>query len=96
MKSRGITQQVSPVYYAPTAGRRFLTKKSAINKEARAIIKKHFPDERGCRGEIDGCGPYGCGDPGWSLEVDQPERFNRYYTMLCAAIANRFANDGID
>lgn len=96
MKTRGISQQVAPVYFAPTAGRRFLTKQAAINKEARAIIKKHFPDQRGCRGEIDGCGPYGCGDPGWSLEADDPERFQRYYDKLCRAIRNRFNNQGIE
>jgi len=40
-----IIPQQTTVYLAPTAGRRFLTKAAAINKEARAIIKKHFPEE---------------------------------------------------
>lgn len=82
-----IRVQQATVYFAPTAGRRYLTKRAAINKEARAIIKKYFPDERACRGEIDGCGPYGCGDKGWSLEVDQPERHARYMAKLTAALA---------
>lgn len=87
-----IVSQTTVVYLAPTAGRRFLTKAAAINKEARAIIKKHFPDERGCRGDIDGCGPYGCGDRGWSLEVDEPERFQRYYRLLTAALKRTAKN----
>lgn len=87
-----IIPQQTTVYLAPTAGRRFLTKAAAINKEARAIIKKHFPDERGCRGDIDGCGPYGCGDRGWSLEFDEPERFQRYYRLLTAALKRAAQN----
>lgn len=71
-------------YYAPTAGRRFFTKRAAINKEARAIIKKYFPDEKS-HGCDESCG--WCGDPGWTLEVDQPERFKRYYEKLTAALS---------
>lgn len=69
------------VYYAPTAGKRYFTKRAAINKEARAIIKKYFPDERGCPG-----GACSYGDPGWTMEVDQPERWARYYRLLTAAL----------
>lgn len=38
-----IVAQQTTVYLAPTAGRRFLTKAAAINKEARAIIKSTSP-----------------------------------------------------
>lgn len=78
-----ITRQQVTVYYAPTAGRRFLTKRAAINKEARAIILKHFPSEatHDCS---EMCG--WCRDPGWSLEECQPERFRRYYRLLSAAL----------
>lgn len=71
------------VYFAPTAGRRYFTKSAAINKEARAIIKKHFPDEpaHDCS---DSCG--WCQDPGWSFEHDQRARFERYYRMLTFAL----------
>jgi hypothetical protein len=78
-----VTQQAI-VYLAPTARRRFLTKGAAINKEARAIIKKHFPDEGHNHSCDESCG--WCHDPGWSLEIDQPERFKRYYRMLTAAL----------
>ena len=77
-----IEAQAATIYLAPTAGRRFLTKKAAINKEARAIIKKYHPDELGCPGLA--CD---CGDPGWSLERDQPERFARYYRLLTRALS---------
>lgn len=73
------------VYLAPTAGRRFLTKKAAINKEARAIIRKHFPEEKSCPCSPEHCGM--CGYRGWSLEVDQPERFARHYRRLTKALA---------
>ncbi|MGL6089604.1 MAG: hypothetical protein ACRC07_06115 [Pseudomonas paracarnis] len=82
-----IISQQTTVYLAPTAGRRFLTKAAAINKEARAIIKKHFPEERGCS-DSDCL----CGDPGWSLEVDQPDRFKRYYRLLTAALKRAAQN----
>jgi len=72
------------VYLAPTAGKRFLTKRGAIQAEARAIIKKHFPDERPCPCTPERCGM--CRDPGWSLETDQPERYQRYYLKLMAAL----------
>lgn len=79
-----ITRQQVTVYYAPTAGRRFLTKRAAINKEARAIILKHFPSEarHDCSEEV--CG--WCRAPGWSLEEAQPERFRRYYRLLSDAL----------
>lgn len=81
-----IAQQQAQVFFAPTARRRFLTRKAAINAEARAIIKKHFPDERGCRGVCEACYPYGCGDTGWTLETGQPDRFQRYYRLLTTAL----------
>ncbi|QBF27185.1 hypothetical protein EXN22_16345 [Pseudomonas tructae] len=79
-----IKAQQATVYYAPTAGRRFFTRSAAINKEARAIIKKHFPDEPGHDCSEEACG--WCQDPGWSLEHDQPERFKRYHRMLTGAL----------
>lgn len=80
-----IELQQAKVYFAPTARRRFLTKKAAVNAEARAIIKKHVPDEgKGHTCTMEECGY--CGDPGWSLEYDQPERFKRYYGKLTAVL----------
>lgn len=76
-----IERQTTTTYYAPTKRRRYFTKSAAIKAEAKAIIKKHFPDERGCSEPF--CE---CGDPGWSLEIDQPERWSRYYRKLCAAL----------
>lgn len=76
------------VYYAPTARRRFLTRRAAINAEVRAIIKKHIPDEgRGHSCTMEDCGM--CGDLGWSLEYDQPERFKRYYRLLTTALRRK-------
>lgn len=72
------------VYYAPTKGRRYFSKAAAIKAESRAIIKKYFPDERACSCSPDWCGM--CGYGGWSLEVDEPERFARYNRMLTKAL----------
>lgn len=79
-----ITKKQATVYYAPTKGRRYLSKTAAIRAEARAIIRKHVPDERPCRCTPELCGM--CGDPGWSLEQDQPERHARYMRMLTKAL----------
>ena len=35
------------VYHAPTARRRYLTKKSAVRAEARALISRKHPTEKG-------------------------------------------------
>lgn len=64
--------------FRPYCSEKFITKRAAINAEARAIINKHFPIERGCS-----CG---CGDPGWRLEEANPERFARYYRLLTVAL----------
>jgi hypothetical protein len=37
--------KTAKVYYAPTKGRRYFTKKAAINAEAIAIILKKYPTE---------------------------------------------------
>lgn len=80
-----IQTKQATVYFAPTAGRRYLTKRAAINREARAIIKKHFPDEgKGHTCTMEDCGF--CNDPGWTMEYDQPERFKRYMGKLTAAL----------
>lgn len=81
-----ITQTTAIVYYAPTKGRRYFSKSAAIHAEARAIIKKHYPDEKGCSGICVGCEYPGCGDLGWSLEEAQPDRYARYYRMLASAL----------
>ena len=38
-----IQTQTATVYYAPTKGRRYLTKRAAIKAEAVAIILKKYP-----------------------------------------------------
>lgn len=81
-----IERKQAVVYYAPTKGKRYLTKSAAIKAEARAIIKKHFPDENSHSCD-QWCG--WCNDPGWSLEVDQPERFKRYFENLKRALRNQ-------
>ena len=40
-----ITTLTTKVYYAPTAGRRYLTLRGACGAEARSIIVKKYPTE---------------------------------------------------
>lgn len=79
-----ITKTTATVYYAPTKGRRYFSKSAAIRAEARAIIKKHCPDEPSCQCTPEYCGM--CGDPGWSLEEAFPDRHARYMRMLTRAL----------
>lgn len=84
-----VEAKTATVYYAPTKGRRYLSKAAAVRAEARAIIEKHFPSERGCSGVCAGCTYPGCGDPGWRLEEAEPERYMRHYKNLRRALMKR-------
>lgn len=64
-----ISASKATVYTAPTAGRRYFTKRAAINAEARAIIFNKHPIEKACYDSS--C----CGDPGYHIEHDEPKRF---------------------
>jgi len=79
-----ITSSIQIVYYAPTKGRRYLSKYAAIRAEARAIIERHIPSVRPCPCRPEYCGM--CRDPGWNLEEAQPERHARYMRMLTKAL----------
>ena len=76
-----IEAKVQKVYWAPTRGRRYLNKWSAVRAEARAIIRKHCPDRKGCTEP--GCD---CGERFWSLDIDQPLRYSRYMRLLTSAL----------
>jgi hypothetical protein len=41
-----ITQTMTTVWHAPTRGRRYFSKKAAVNAEAKAIIYKRYPIEQ--------------------------------------------------
>ena len=43
---RGVRPLAATVWVAPTARRRYLTKRGAVAAEARALIKKRHPTER--------------------------------------------------
>jgi hypothetical protein len=43
---RGVRPLAATVWVAPTARRRYLTKRAAIHAEARALIEKRHPTER--------------------------------------------------
>lgn len=73
-----ISKQISTVWYAPTRGRRYLSKKSAINAEAKAIIYKKYPPE-----------PYE-DDTGncYNIDIDEPERYMKMHRRLALKLKN--------
>jgi len=55
-----VTPLTAKVWLSPTSGRRYLTKRSAVLAEAKALIKKKYPTERS---HTDSFGRIE--DPGW-------------------------------
>jgi len=61
-------------YFAPTARRRFLTKRGAATAEARSRIKKKYPSERS---------DYAANEPGWSwLDLPHHEKLLKRYSNI--------------
>lgn len=74
-----IERREAIVYYAPTAKRRYLTRRAAVSAEARAIIKDKYPNEDT---EHDDSGR--CTYPGWCWrELNRSEVLHR---RLCRLI----------
>ena len=73
-----ISQQTSTVWYAPTRGRRYLSKKAAINAEAKAIIYAKYPPE-----------PYEH-DTGhsYNIDIDEPERYLKMHRRISLKLKN--------
>mgnify|MGYP006126423709 CR=1 FL=1 len=67
-----IVQQEAIVYYAPTKGRRYFSKRSAIIAEAKAIIYKKYPPIP-FDTETGEC---------YSMELDEPERYGKMHRRL--------------
>lgn len=59
-----------------------MSKAGAINAETRAIIMAKHPFERGCMDY--NCG---CGDPGWNIEHDKPDRYAKMFRRLRRIVA---------
>lgn len=67
-----IEEQTATVYFAPTKGRRYLTKNAALSNEARAIILEEYPSD-----------PY---EPdtgyGFDIRIDCPEAYKEMHDKL--------------
>ncbi|MCA0276315.1 MAG: hypothetical protein LCH86_09940 [Proteobacteria bacterium] len=70
------------VYFAPTAGRRYLTRKAAAQAEAKALIRAKYPTEPA---EHDDAGR--CTYPGFHWSND--ERLQRVLVRLTARLLAR-------
>lgn len=79
-----INKQIAEVYFSPSAGRRYLTKRAAIQAEARAIILAKYPKERA--DYEDGRMTY----PGWSLKTDEPERYEKLLKRIARILTGKF------
>lgn len=76
-----IAQTQATVYLAPTAGRRYLTRKAAAAAEARALIRAKYPTERD-----------DAGYSGWHWSND--DRLRRVHARLASRIYRRPAPEG--
>jgi hypothetical protein len=77
-----IEERQAKVYYSPSAGRRFLTKRAAIRAEARALIEQRYPTERS---EYDDRGM--CEHPGWHWHLlDNSEKL---YRRVCRLVKSK-------
>ncbi|WP_132862746.1 hypothetical protein [Stenotrophomonas sp. ATCM1_4] len=68
------------VYRAPTAGRRYLSKRAAVRAEARALMERKYPTERG--DETDGWHHWH-----WSEDPRLALVYDRLVRMLSRAMA---------
>lgn len=80
MKKLRIYSRPAVAYFAPTAGRRFLTLKGAAEAEARARVYRMFPpdpweDETGA---------------GFNIKYDEPVKYAMLMKRLVRAIMNQY------
>ena len=67
------------VYYAPTRGRHFFSKRAAVSAEAKSLIYNYQPYEEA---DYDHTGRrLAC--TGWNIEHDEPERYKKLHGRLC-------------
>jgi hypothetical protein len=76
-----VKQMTATVWFSPVKGRRYLSKSAAIRAETRAKIFARYPSES--PDYDNGHMTY----PGWSIEVDEPERYSKMYRRLRRLVA---------
>lgn len=85
MKNKTIEKQTATVWYAPTRGRRYLSRSGAIKGEAYAlIIKKHPPEPP----------DYDTGYPGYHIKYQDPDRFEKMHRRMCKLIRKSLIEEG--
>ena len=72
-----VQKQTATVFYAPTRGRRYFRRDSAISAEALAIIKLRYPDEPA---DMD------TSYAGYDVRIDDPIRFEVMHRRMCRII----------
>ena len=65
-----IKKQQATVWYSPSRGKRYLTKRAAISAEATALIYKRHPIEPPEHGGFPGC------YSGYDIKYDEPYRYS--------------------
>ncbi|HCD6065346.1 TPA: hypothetical protein NDT40_002795 [Klebsiella oxytoca] len=72
--------KTATVYYSTAKKRRYLSKRGAINAEARSIIYARYPYEK--PDYENGMLTY----PGYCIEADEPERYQKMHRRLSKII----------
>ncbi|MBH3213200.1 hypothetical protein [Serratia marcescens] len=76
-----IKEMTATVWFAPTKGRRYLSKSAAIHAETKAKIFSRYPSES--PDYENGHLTY----QGWNIEYDEPERYRKMYRRLSRLVA---------
>ena len=71
-----ITATTTTVWYSSEKGRRYLTRRAAINAEVRQIIYRRYPVEHA---EYDNIGMT---HPGYDIARDDPARYSKLYRRI--------------
>ena len=75
-----VTVVIRKVWFSPSRGRHFLTRKSAVRAEAHAKILAKHPIEKTYYENGGLC------DPGYSIQFDEPERYKKMLRRMMKII----------
>ncbi|QTZ83134.1 hypothetical protein [Salmonella phage vB_SalP_ABTNLsp11242] len=75
-----VTVAIRKVWFSPSRGRHFLTRRAAVRAEAHAKILAKYPIEKTYYENGGLC------DPGYSIQFDEPERYKKMLRRMMKII----------
>ncbi|EBO9780687.1 hypothetical protein ZD92_20130 [Salmonella enterica subsp. enterica] len=75
-----VTMQMKKVWFSPSRGRHFLTRRAAVRAEAHAKILAKYPIEKSYYEHGGLC------DPGYSIQFDEPDRYQKMLRRMMRLI----------